>query len=171
MSGLIYPLQSLILSYLRSVSHDKQTSCLSVLHEIYYWYIRDKRITRHLSWASGPSACGDWAHRGFHSCTDLFESMKRYSVQCAWAGSGVTLLEQAVDLYIPEVKDVVSSVVRCTRKLHILFLLFVDRLGGRKTEAKNSWQDNERKATHLLSENIYKYNCHCSFIRMFLLYL
>lgn len=50
----------------------------------------------------------------------------------------MTFLEEAMDLHVPELEDMVSSAVCCTRKLHILFLLFVDRLGGRKTEAKNS---------------------------------
>lgn len=54
MSAPIYPFRSLVASYLRSVSQDKQTSCLCVLKEICYWYSRDKRVMRHLSLATGP---------------------------------------------------------------------------------------------------------------------
>lgn len=171
MSGLIYPPESSVPSYLRSVPHDKQASCLSVLKDICYWYIGDKRITRHLSGyrALNLRRLSTQGLPLLHG--PVWVNEKGLSVQCARVGSGVTLLEQAMDLHIPEVEDMVSSVVFCTGKLHILFLLFVDRLGGRETEAKNSWEDNERNAAHLLSENIYKYNCHCSFIRMFLLYL
>lgn len=52
-------------SHLRSVSHDKQPSCLSsgrcVTDTV-------KRIMRHLSSATGPWARGDWAHGGCHCC-------------------------------------------------------------------------------------------------------
>ena len=89
MSGLIYPFQSLVPSYLRSVFHNKQTSCLSVLKDICYWYNRDKRITRHLPLATGHSAWGDWAHRGLDSWMDWFVSMKRHSQ--------FTVLGQAVE--------------------------------------------------------------------------
>lgn len=54
---------------------------------------------------------------------------------------------------------------------HLFVLLFSDRLGGRKTEGKNSWQDNERKAAHLRPESTCEHHCYCSVIRMLLLYL
>lgn len=165
-SELVYPFQSLVSSWDQSLSTNGQT----VLKEMCYWYSSDKRIAGQLR-ATEPSAWGGWAQRGFHSCMDLFCQRKDKTVLCAWAGAGVMLLEHATALHISGVEDMVLSVVCCTKNLHLFFLFFVEGLAGRETEAKNSWEDNEGKATHLLSENIYKYNCHCHFIRMFLLYL
>lgn len=149
---------------LRSVSLNKQSNCLSSGKCV---TDRDKRIAGHLPLAIEPSAWRGWVHRGFYSRMDLF-CQRKDTVLCAWAG---TVLEQATDLHFSGAEDTVLSVVCCTKKLHLFFLFLVDGPAGRKTEAKNSWEEHARKATHLLSENIYKYNCHCCFIRMFLLYL
>lgn len=76
MSGLIHTFQRLVPSCLRSVCHNKEASCLSVLKEIHYRYSREKRMTRRLFLATGPSALNT---QGLPLCMHLFALMKRLS--------------------------------------------------------------------------------------------